>query len=43
VAYAIEFAEFYEISSDEANVVRILAVGKKKGNKVFIANKEIKL
>lgn len=34
---------FYEIVSDEANVVRILAVGEKKGNKLFIAGKEIKL
>jgi mRNA-degrading endonuclease RelE of RelBE toxin-antitoxin system len=34
---------FYEIGNDEPNVVRILAVGQKKGNKVFIGNKEINL
>ena len=34
---------FYEIVADEPNIVRILAVGEKKGNKVLIAGKEVEL
>lgn len=34
---------FYEVASDDPNVVKILAVGRKKGNKLIIANKEIEL
>jgi mRNA-degrading endonuclease RelE of RelBE toxin-antitoxin system len=34
---------FYEVSSDEPRIVRILAVGHKKGNKLFIAGQEVKL
>jgi mRNA-degrading endonuclease RelE of RelBE toxin-antitoxin system len=34
---------FYEVVSDEPNVVRILAVGRKRGNKLLIAGKEVQL
>ena len=34
---------FYEVLSDEPDVVRILAVGRKKGNILLIAGKEVKL
>ncbi len=34
---------FYEVAVDEPDPVRILAVGQKKGNTLFIAGKEIKL
>lgn len=34
---------FYEVASDEPDVVRILAVGQKKGNRLIIGNKEIRL
>lgn len=34
---------FYEVVFDEPNIVRVLAVGHKKGNKLFIAGKEVKL
>ena len=34
---------FYEVVADEPNVVRILAVGQKKRNKLLIAGKEVKL
>jgi mRNA-degrading endonuclease RelE of RelBE toxin-antitoxin system len=34
---------FYEVASDEPNVVRILAVGIKKGNRVIVGNQEIQL
>jgi len=34
---------FYEVPSDEPMIVRILAVGHKKGNKLFIAGQEVKL
>ncbi|MGH8607364.1 MAG: type II toxin-antitoxin system RelE family toxin [Gammaproteobacteria bacterium] len=34
---------FYEVAVDEPDTVRILAVGQKKGNTLFIAGKEIKL
>ena len=38
-----ELRVFYEISSDEPNIVKILAVGYKKGNTLFIAGKAVKL
>ncbi len=34
---------FYEVIAEEPDVVRILAIGEKKGNKLFIAGKEVKL
>jgi mRNA-degrading endonuclease RelE of RelBE toxin-antitoxin system len=34
---------FYEVTADEPDVVKILAIGQKKGNKLFIAEKEVKL
>lgn len=34
---------FYDVGAEEADTVRILAVGEKKGNRVFIAGKEIML
>ena len=34
---------FYDVGADEADTVRILAVGEKRGNKLFIAGKEIVL
>jgi mRNA-degrading endonuclease RelE of RelBE toxin-antitoxin system len=34
---------FFEISSEEPNVVHVLAVGEKKGNKLMIAGKEVQL
>jgi mRNA-degrading endonuclease RelE of RelBE toxin-antitoxin system len=34
---------FYDVGADEADTVRILAVGEKRGNKLFIAGKEIML
>lgn len=34
---------FYDLSPEEADVVEILAVGFKKGNRLFIAGKEISL
>jgi len=34
---------FYEVASDEPDTVRILAVGRKRGNKLYIAGKEIAL
>ena len=34
---------FYEIAADEPNVVRILAIGQKIGNRLLIASKEIQL
>jgi mRNA-degrading endonuclease RelE of RelBE toxin-antitoxin system len=34
---------FYEVPADQPNTVRILAIGEKKGNKLFIAGKEVKL
>ncbi len=34
---------FYEVAADEPETVRILAVGQKKGNTLFIAGKEITL
>ena len=34
---------FYDVSSEESNIVKILAVGCKKGNTLFISGKEVKL
>ncbi len=34
---------FYEVPTEEPNIVRILAVGEKRGNRLFIGGKEIKL
>jgi mRNA-degrading endonuclease RelE of RelBE toxin-antitoxin system len=34
---------FYEVAFDEPDIVRILAVGQKKGNKLLIAGKEVEL
>ena len=34
---------FYDVVSGKANVVRILAVGQKKGNKLLLAGREVKL
>lgn len=34
---------FYDVTFDKPNVVRILAVGYKKGNKLYISEKEVKL
>ena len=34
---------FYEVPAEEPNIVRVLAVGRKRGNKVYIAGKEISL
>lgn len=34
---------FYDVIVDEFNVVRILAVGKKQGNRLFIGGQEVKL
>jgi mRNA-degrading endonuclease RelE of RelBE toxin-antitoxin system len=37
------FRVFYDISHAGSNVVRILAVGQKKGDRFLIAGKEVKL
>ena len=34
---------FYEVDPDEPDVVRVLAVGEKKGSKLVIADKEVPL
>jgi mRNA-degrading endonuclease RelE of RelBE toxin-antitoxin system len=34
---------FYEVAADEPDTVRILAVGRKKGNKLYIGGQEIEL
>ena len=34
---------FYEVALDQPDTVRILAVGQKRGNKLYIAGKEIAL
>jgi mRNA-degrading endonuclease RelE of RelBE toxin-antitoxin system len=34
---------FYEVDADEADLVDILALGIKRGNRLFIAGKEIKI
>ncbi|MCK5329086.1 MAG: type II toxin-antitoxin system RelE/ParE family toxin [Candidatus Latescibacteria bacterium] len=38
-----DFRVFYEVASDEPSVVRILAVGRKERNRLFIAGKAVKL
>ena len=38
-----ELRVFYEINSDEPQIIRILAIGKKEGNRLFIGGKEIRL
>src|SRR5262245_10808807 len=38
-----ELRVFYEVASDEGDVVRILAVGRKRGNKVIIDGRELEL
>lgn len=37
------FRVFYEISSEDPNVVRVLAVGYKEGNTLYISGKAVKL
>jgi mRNA-degrading endonuclease RelE of RelBE toxin-antitoxin system len=32
---------FYEVAADEPDVVRILAVGREEGNRLFIAEQEV--
>jgi mRNA-degrading endonuclease RelE of RelBE toxin-antitoxin system len=34
---------FYDVVAEEPNIVRVLAIGEKKGNKLFIASKEVQL
>ena len=34
---------FYEVVDEEPNLVRILAIGKKEGNKLFIGGQEVSL
>ena len=34
---------FYEVDADEADLVNILAIGVKRGNRLFIGGKEIKI
>ncbi|MCB2262134.1 MAG: type II toxin-antitoxin system RelE/ParE family toxin [Candidatus Thiosymbion ectosymbiont of Robbea hypermnestra] len=34
---------FYEVTSDEPHIVKILAVGHKKGNKLYVGNREVEL
>ena len=34
---------FYDVTADEPDVVRVLAVGQKRGNVLLIAGKEVKL
>jgi len=34
---------FYDEASEEPNIIRILAIGLKRGNKIYIAGKEITL
>ncbi|WP_089725119.1 type II toxin-antitoxin system RelE family toxin [Candidatus Thiosymbion oneisti] len=34
---------FYEVTLDEPHIVKILAVGYKKGNKLYIGNREVGL
>jgi len=38
-----ELRVFYEIAADQPDTVRILAVGRKKGNKVMIEGQEMEL
>jgi mRNA-degrading endonuclease RelE of RelBE toxin-antitoxin system len=37
------FRAFYEVPTEDSNVVRVLAVGRKIGSKLYIAGKEINL
>jgi mRNA-degrading endonuclease RelE of RelBE toxin-antitoxin system len=37
------FRVFYEVPPEDPNVVRVLAIGQKRGNKLYIAGKEITL
>jgi len=34
---------FYEVASDEPDTVRVLAVGRKRGNRLYIAGEEVAL
>jgi hypothetical protein len=34
---------FYEVDAEEAGVVNILAIGIKRGNRLFIAGEEIRI
>jgi mRNA-degrading endonuclease RelE of RelBE toxin-antitoxin system len=34
---------FYEVDADEADLVNILAIGIKRGSRLFIGNKEIRI
>lgn len=34
---------FYEVDADEADLANILAIGVKRGNRLFIAGKEIRI
>ncbi|MBM4044239.1 MAG: type II toxin-antitoxin system RelE/ParE family toxin [Planctomycetes bacterium] len=34
---------FYDLAPDDPNVIRILAVGEKRGSRLFIAGKEVQL
>ncbi len=34
---------FYDVTDKESKIVRILAIGRKEKNKLFIGNKEVKL
>lgn len=36
-----ELRVFYEVAEDEPSMVRVLAVGRKKGNKVVISGREL--
>lgn len=38
-----ELRVFYDVTSEESNIVKILAVGYKKGNTLFISGKAVKL
>jgi mRNA-degrading endonuclease RelE of RelBE toxin-antitoxin system len=38
-----ELRVFYEVDAEEADVVNILAMGIKRGNRLFIAGEEIRL
>jgi mRNA-degrading endonuclease RelE of RelBE toxin-antitoxin system len=37
------FRVFYEVAADEPDTVRILSVGQKRGNKLYIGSQEIEL
>ena len=34
---------FYDVDGEDADVVNVLAIGLKKGNRLFVANEEISL